>query len=287
MHRRVKPGSVSVIVTSPPYNIGKKYHSYADSLADSDYLEWIGRVSTRCKTSLDDSGSLFVNLGSKPSNPWWPIEIASRIRDSGFTLQNTILWVKSIAISKEAVGDYPGITGDIAVGHFQPVNSPRYLNGLSEYIFHFTKRGDVPLDKLGVGVPYQDKSNVTRWGTGETDLRDRGTVWFIPYDTIRQSRLHPCVFPVKLPEMCVRLHGIERTALVMDPFVGTGTTALACDRLGLDFVGFEIDAHYAQLASEAIKSQRAKSLDYLERHPGETEIPWERLVSESSSSGAH
>jgi site-specific DNA-methyltransferase (adenine-specific) len=275
--RRLPNSSVSVIVTSPPYNLGKRYNTYSDSLDDSTYLDWMGRVAAKCHDALEDSGSFFINLGNKPSDPWWPIQVASRIRDSGFTLQNTILWVKSIAISKEEVGDYPGLTGDIAVGHFKPVNSTRYLNGLSEYIFHFTKRGDVTLDKLGVGVPYQDKTNVTRWKSGALDLRDRGTVWFIPYETVREARPHPCVFPIKLPEMCIRLHGLAKTGLVLDPFLGTGTTALACDRLGVNFVGFDIDRNYTRLASAALESQRERLREYRRHHPDQDFVPWERL----------
>lgn len=282
MNNRIDAGSVSVIVTSPPYNIGKSYRTYNDERDQEAYLEWISQVARGCRRALRDDGSFFLNLGNKPSDPWWPMEVAAHVRDTGFVLQNTILWVKSIAISKDEVGNYPGISGDIAVGHYKPVNSRRFVNGLSEYIFHFTKQGDVPLDKLGVGVPYQDKSNVLRWRGGSSDLRDRGNVWFIPYETIRESRPHPCVFPVKLPEMCIRLHGLSRTQLVLDPFLGTGSTALACDRLGVDFVGFEIDPYYVGLAKEMLRKQCEARSEFLAAHPGEARIPWERLFLEPS-----
>lgn len=272
--------TVSVIVTSPPYNIGKSYRTYDDDRDRNAYLGWIAEVAQACRRVLRGDGSFFLNLGSKPSNPWWPIEVAGRVREAGFVLQNTILWVKSIAISKEEVGEYPGIDGGIAVGHYKPVNSRRFVNGLSEYIFHFTKRGDVSLDKLGIGVPYQDKSNVARWKTGTSDLRDRGNVWFIPYETIHESRPHPCVFPVKLPEMCIRLHGLSKTELVLDPFLGTGSTALACDRLGVDFIGFEIDPYYVGLAKESLRRQNEVRSEFLATHPEEEQIPWERLSVE-------
>jgi site-specific DNA-methyltransferase (adenine-specific) len=274
---RVDDESVSVIVTSPPYNIGKPYKLYKDDVGSEEYLDWIGQVSGACQDALEPDGSFFLNLGSKPSDPWWPMRVAGKIRDSGWVLQNTILWVKSIAISKEEVGDYPGISGDVAVGHFKPVNSRRYVNSLSEYIFHFTKRGDVELDKLGVGVPYQDKTNVERWKSGGGDLRDRGSVWFIPYETIRASRPHPCVFPVKLPEMCVRLHGLSRTHLVLDPFLGTGSTALAADRLNVRFVGFEIDPYYLDLARCNIERQRETRSGSARDRPARQEPDPDRL----------
>jgi len=277
MKDRLGKSTVSVIVTSPPYNIGKNYRIYDDERDEVAFLKWILQIAEGCRRVLRNDGSFFLNLGNKPSDPWWPMKVASSVRDAGFVLQNTILWVKSIAISKDEVGNYPGISGDIAVGHYKPVNSRRFVNGLSEYIFHFTKRGDVTLDKLGVGVPYQDKSNVSRWKAGSSDLRDRGNVWFIPYETIREARPHPCVFPVKLPEMCIRLHGLAKTKLVLDPFLGTGSTALACDRLGVDFVGFDIDPYYIGLAKESLRQQSELRAEFLSTHPGEDRIPWERM----------
>lgn len=264
--RRVKPGSTSVIVTSPPYNLGQHYSRYSDDLEPAVYLEWMRRVARVCYTALSDEGSFFLNVGSKPSDPWWPMEVAHAVMSEGFELQNTILWIKSIAISQEDVGNYPTVQGDIAVGHFKPVNSRRFLNGLSEYVFHLTKHGDVELDKLAVGVPYQDKSNVGRWKGAAADLRDRGNVWFIPYDTIHSSRDHPCIFPVKLPEMCIRLHGLPRTSLVLDPFMGTGSTALACDRLGLHCIGFDIDGQYVAVAERSIALQRRARAEALRVH---------------------
>jgi site-specific DNA-methyltransferase (adenine-specific) len=256
LRRRVRSGSASVIVTSPPYNLGKKYATYNDDRPSKDYLSWMNEVAASCRAALADQGSFFLNVGNKPSDPWWPFEVANTVRNAGFQLQNTILWVKSIAISQSEMGDYPHIQGDLAVGHYKPVNSRRYLNGVSEYIFHFTKHGDVELDKLEIGVPYQDKSNVGRWGDSAVDRRDRGNVWFIPYDTVRTSRAHPCIFPEKLPDMCIRLHGVGRTSLVIDPFLGTGTTALASDELGIACVGFEIDSKYVKIARESLRLRR-------------------------------
>lgn len=247
--------SVDVVVTSPPYNLGKKYGEYDDSQDESAYLRWMGSVASVLSWALAPKGSLFLNLGGKPSDQFWPIKVMERFRRS-FTLQNTILWVKSIAIRAEDVGLNAPMMEDIAVGHYKPVNSTRYLNAMSEYVFHLTKKGDVPLDKLSIGVPYQDKSNVSRWGGGHADIRDRGNVWFIPYDTIQKARPHPCVFPVKLPKMCIQLHGLTRTRLVLDPFVGTGSTARACVDLGVSFLGFDVDRTYAAMARAAIVDEK-------------------------------
>ena len=209
---------------------------------------------------LSDEGSFFLNVGSKPSDPWTPLDIAQRMRRH-FVMQNVIHWVKSIAISKKDVGKYPNISGDIAVGHYKPIGGKRFLHDNHEYIFHFTKTGKVALDRLGIGVPYQDKSNIGRWRSANQDKRCRGNTWFIPYETIwdRQSqRPHPSTFPVALPEMCIKVHGLSKTSLVLDPFMGIGSTAIACLRLGVPCVGFEIDQKYLEVASTRIHS-------YLER----------------------
>src|SRR5208337_1670455 len=90
-----------------------------------------------------------------------------------------------------------------------------------------------------------------RWKSAGRDLRCRGNTWFIPYRTIvsrDRQRPHPATFPPRLAEMCIRVHGLSRVKLVMDPFMGTGNTAIACLDLGVSCVGFEIDAQYFEFA---------------------------------------
>jgi len=253
----MEKSSVDVIVTSPPYNIGKPYGNYNDRMPRRKYLRWIEKVALACKRVMKDDASFFLNVGGTLGDPWIPMDIAQGLRKH-FVLQNVIIWVKSIAIPKEDVGKYPHIRGDIAVGHYKPVSSRRYHHNCFEYIFHFTKHGKVELDKLAVGVPYQDKSNIGRWKSAKADLRDRGNVWFIPYETIKESRPHPSVFPVKLPEMCIKDHGLHKVDLVLDPFMGIGTTAVACIRLGVDWIGFEIDPEYVKIAERRIAVEKTK-----------------------------
>lgn len=239
--------SVDVVVTSPPYNIGVLYNSYHDRMPREKYLAWIQNVGRAIKRVLADDGSLFLNIGNRPKDQWIAWDVASALRRD-LVLQNVITWVKSIAIAKADAGNYPAITGDIAVGHFKPVVSDRFLNDCYEYVFHFTKAGNARLDKLATGIPYQDKTNIGRWKRAGQDLRDRGNTWFIPYQTIqsKKDRPHPATFPARLPEMCIKLHGHAR--LVADPFAGIGSTALAAKKLGISSVGFEIDRDYIDTA---------------------------------------
>ncbi len=249
--------SISTIVTSPPYNLGVNYRSYDDTLPRDRYLEWTGRWIAAARRVLEATGSLFLNVGAKPTDPWTGMEVALAARPH-FALQNTIHWIKSIAISREAAGAAVDLDKDLAVGHYKPINSPRFVNDCHEFIFHFTPDGRTPLDRLAIGVPYQDASNIDRWQTGGSNLRCRGNTWFIPYETIQsreKDRPHPATFPPRVPEYCFRLHGLPRVRLAMDPFLGLGSTAVSAAQLGLDFIGVELDEHY--LAEAIARTQSA------------------------------
>ena len=254
MLEQIRNRSIDLIVTSPPYNLGTQYTSYKDDIPRLDYLDWIEEWAGAVDQVLSDSGSLFLNIGAKPSDPTVPFQVLSRVQKY-FSLQNVIHWVKSIAIQQEDIGNYPTVTGNIAVGHFKPINSPRFVNDCHEYIFHLTKSQNVPLDRLSIGVEYQDKSNVKRWKSGK-DRRCRGNTWFVPYKTISRraaQRPHPATFPVKIPKMCIQLHGADRVKRVLDPFLGIGTTAMACIELGINCVGYEIDPVYFQEACRMVE----------------------------------
>jgi site-specific DNA-methyltransferase (adenine-specific) len=248
--------SLQTIVTSPPYNLGVAYTTYDDRLPRADYLAWTGRWVEAAARLLVPLGSLFLNVGGRPKDPWTALDVAQAVRPH-LHLQNTLHWVKSIAIDRDATGSASRQPGTLAVGHYKPINSLRFVNDCHEFIFHFTPTGRTPLDRLAVGVPYQDESNVTRWRAAGKGIRCRGNTWFLPYETIQdrdEERPHPATFPVRLPEYCLRLHGLDRVQEAADPFLGLGSTAVACARLGVSFVGIEMDEAYL---AEAIERTRA------------------------------
>jgi site-specific DNA-methyltransferase (adenine-specific) len=246
--------SVDAIITSPPYNLGIRYRTYDDTMPRDEYLRWTETWIAVAASRLNREGSFFLNVGAKPTDPWTALDIAQAAR-SHLKLQNTIHWIKSIAIDKASARNR--LTEDLAIGHYKPINSARFVNDCHEFVFHFTPDGNRPLDRLAIGVRYQDQSNVTRWQSAGGGLRCRGNTWFIPYETIQsrdKDRPHPATFPPKLPEMCIRLHGLTRVRTVADPFLGLGSTAVACAQLGLNFVGVELDEHYLK---EAIARTRS------------------------------
>ena len=238
---QVRDEHIDLVVTSPPYNLGVGYRKYSDRQDRQSYLRWCRKWAAEIRRILKSNGSFFLNIGSAPSNPMLPHEIVIELRDL-FVLQNTIHWIKSITIE--------GRDGDVrSCGHFKPISSKRFLNDCHEYIFHFTKTGHVETDRHALGVPYQDKSNISRWShTHGSDLRCRGNTWFIPYETIQsraKERPHPATFPVQLVEWCIKLHGASRVRTMLDPFLGIGNSAIAAQRCGVkNFIGFEIDETY-------------------------------------------
>ena len=253
---RLPAHSVDVIVTSPPYNLGIRYRTYDDTIPRTRYLEWTGAWVSQASAALTPGGSLFLNVGAKPTEPWTALDVAQAVRPH-LHLQNTIHWIKSIAIEKSAAGARARLDSDLAVGHYKPINSARFLHDCHEFVFHFSPHGATRIDRQAIGVRYQDQSNVSRWRTAANGVRCRGNTWFIPYETIQnraKDRPHPATFPPKLPEMCLRLHGLNRIHTVADPFLGLGSTAVACAQLGLSFVGIELDEDYLKEAIERTKA---------------------------------
>ena len=133
---RLTNESVDLVVTSPPYNLGIGYSQYSDRRDRQSYLNWCARWAAQVRRILRSNGSFFLNVGSAPSNPMLPHQIVIELTSAsgGFLLQNTIHWIKSIAVEDKE--------GDLkSHGHFKPITSKRFLNDCHECIFHFTKPG--------------------------------------------------------------------------------------------------------------------------------------------------
>lgn len=260
--------SVRIVVTSPPYNIGKRYGDYKDDMPRDSYLRWSRDYLTELlRVVRHEDGHLFLNVGAIPVDPLIPYDVLRMAVEAGWKLQNRIVWVKSIAVSDT-----------LSYGHFKPINSPRFLNDVHEHIWHLMPRADGPLledeqediwhltptgsspverKAPGVGVAYQDQTNAKRWANGSDGRRCAGNAWYIPYETVQatEDKQHPCPFPYALPARALRLAGVKHGEWVMDPFMGRGTTGEAAIDLGAKFCGIDLDAGYCAVADKNLRTR--------------------------------
>lgn len=237
--------SVDVVVTSPPYNFNKKYNQYNDKISEDLYIEWISDISLEIKRILKKDGSYFLNIGFRNNNPLLHYKVVEKI-SSFLNLQNTIIWAKSIVVNNEGSG------------HFIPNNSKKYLNNIFEYVFQFTLDGEKIIDRNSIGVPYKDKRNIDRFknNTGKGDVRCAGNIWFVPHKTIKskqERKNHPTSYPEELVLKCILLNGYNENTVVLDPFLGSGTTLKVCKRLNINGIGVEIDDQYCEASKYFIE----------------------------------
>src|ERR1044072_2971849 len=138
--RLMPSASIDVVVFSLPWNIGVSYRSYDDRKPREVNLDWMGESAAQLHRVLKPTGSVFLNVGATSQDPWVMYDVGNLYR-SQFVLQNHIVWVKWI------------ICGVEIFAPFKPIGSRRFLNHNHESIFHFTVSGEVPIDRLAVGVP--------------------------------------------------------------------------------------------------------------------------------------
>lgn len=221
--RGVESNSIDLAVTSPPY---KDEDGYSDEL--------ITTVSKEVERVLKPNSLFFMNFGHLAEAKERPFKAMFLVLESGLKLGETFVWAKN---------------------HFKPIQGERRVNNLTEFVFMFYKGAMPKLDRLSIGVPYKDKSNAKRFSDGR-DLRCRGNLWEIPYETInkKSEKLHNDRFPVGLPEFCIKLSGIENGSLVLEPFSGSGTTLLAAKNLNKSFIGFELNPVNIAVCEERLKN---------------------------------
>jgi site-specific DNA-methyltransferase (adenine-specific) len=130
--------SIPCIITSPPYNLDIKYGTYQDDLPRDSYLKWLKDVAVAMKRVMTEDGQLFLNVGYSNTDPWIAMDVAQVFRQV-FVLQNNLTWVKHIAVNDQGYGQY------------KPIASDRFASATTESIFHFTKHGNVKVDRLAIG----------------------------------------------------------------------------------------------------------------------------------------
>lgn len=252
-HGNVANDSVALVVTSPPYFAGKEYeeavgqgHIPADYVA---YLKMLEAVFSECARKLEPGGRIAVNVANLGRRPYRSLsaDVIRILQDRlGLLLRGEVIWRKA-----------RGAAGNCAWGSFQRPSNP-VLRDLTERVVIASKgrfdRAVPAAERATQGLPSEGTAPVDEFLEATTD------VWDIPSASATRVG-HPAPFPVELPQRLIDLY-TYRGDLVLDPFMGAGTTAVAAVRTGRHYVGFDTDASYLELAKERIASER-EQLDRL------------------------
>jgi len=240
--------SIDVVITSPPYNRGKTYTSdngeiHDDKMKDAEYYSFLTTIWSECYRVAKKSAVFFLNIGDSAGDQGKSEKVAKSAENASWKRIQDIIWVKSF----------------LGKGHYTPSGGNRRLNNIWEHIFLFVKNAkEYKIDPKAIGIPYTDKSNIGRYS--DTDLRDPGNVWLIPYEkttgaTIKKG--HEAPFPIGLPYKCIKM--VPNVETVLDPFGGTCSTLAACLKLGVKGYAYE---KYPRV--EVIKSRISEGKDFQE-----------------------
>jgi site-specific DNA-methyltransferase (adenine-specific) len=224
---------VSLAFTSPPYNVGKDYD---DNMPLDRYLALIGEVAEQTYRVLRPGGRYVVNIANLGRKPYIPLHayFYSVHMAAGFLPMGEIIWRKG-----------KGANGNCAWGSWRSARAPR-LRDVHEYLLVFAKGG--------YSRPERGESDIQRDEFMEATL----SVWDILPESAKRVG-HPAPFPVELAARVIQLYSYVDD-VVLDPFMGSGTTAVAAVQHGRRYVGFEIDESYFQLAQKRVAEAQSAPL---------------------------
>ena len=241
--------SVHLMVTSPPYNVGKEYDR---NMSFKEYLEFLKKVWREVYRVLVPGGRVCVNIANLGRKPYIPLHafIIRDMIDIGFLMRGEIIWNKDTSASPST-----------AWGSWLSAKNPT-LRDVHEYLLVFSK------DTFKRGNPLKRESTITR----DEFLEFTKSVWTFPAVSAKKIG-HPAPFPVELPYRCIQLYTFKGE-VVLDPFMGSGQTAIAAIKSGRYFVGYEINEDYVKLAEKRIKEFLAEInsptlFDYIEEVRGD------------------
>ncbi len=219
---------VHLMVTSPPYNVGKDYD---EDLTLEEYLAFLKRVWQEVHRVLVPGGRACVNVANLGRKPYIPLHayILRDMLDLGFLMRGEIIWDKGASAAVST-----------AWGSWKSPANPT-LRDTHEYILVFSK------DNFSRKKLPDRESTITK----EEFLEFTKSVWTFPAESARKVG-HPAPFPVQLPYRLMQLYTYS-DEVVLDPFMGSGQTALAVFKTGRRYVGYEIDESYVKLADRRIR----------------------------------
>ena len=216
---------VSLTVTSPPYNVGKLSDN---NLSDEDYWKLMRQCFKEVYRVTESGGRLVLNVANLGRKPYIHFSnmFTDLMLDLGFLMRGEIIWQKS-----------KGANANFAWGSWLSASNP-VIRDIHEYCLVFSKEG---MSKGSKG-----KSTIEKEEFMESTL----SIWNI--NPARAKKIgHPAPFPVELAERFINLYSYEKD-LILDPFIGSGTTALAASKLKRSYIGYEVNAEYCKLAEKRL-----------------------------------
>ena len=222
--------SIHLMVTSPPYNVGKDYDK---GLTLDEYNSQLREVFQEVYRVLVPGGRACVNIANLGRKPYIPLDafITQSMLDIGFLMRGEIIWDKGSSAAAST-----------AWGSWRSPSNPT-LRDVHEYIMVFSK------DTFQRPQPKGRRSTISR----EEFLEWTKSVWSFPAESARRVG-HPAPFPVELPLRFIKLYTFEGE-VVLDPFIGSGSTAIACLRTDRHFVGYDIEKQYVDLSNQRIQNE--------------------------------
>lgn len=234
-----KLGGVSCVLTSPPYNTSRKgatdlsthqcrYEDYNDSKTDDEYIDWTVKLFEGFDNCLVENGCVLYNVSYSSENTWMLWNMISEIqRRTNFTVADCIVWKKQSALPNNV--------------------SPNKLTRICEFVFVFCRKAEFSTFNCYKGI------TSTREKTGQTMYKNVFNFIEAPNND-ENCPIHKAAYSSMLCRKLLLLYTKEGD-LVYDPFIGTGTTAIACHKEKRNWVGSEISSRYCEWANERIKDE--------------------------------
>lgn len=226
--KELPDNSIHLMVTSPPYNVGKMYDK---DMSLEEYRTFLTSVWKEVYRVLVPGGRICVNIANLGRKPYIPLHtfIIEDLLNIGFLMRGEVIWDKGATASSS-----------VAWGTYLSAKNP-VLRDSHEYILIFSK------DTFTRGIKEKMKSTLTK----EEFIEYTKSVWSFNAESATKVG-HPAPFPIELPARCIKLYTFE-DELILDPFMGSGTTAVAALELNRHFVGYEVDYEYVRRSEKRIK----------------------------------
>jgi site-specific DNA-methyltransferase (adenine-specific) len=233
----IKPSSIDLIVTSPPYNIDIKYNSHDDKISYDQYKEFSKKWMSRCYNWLKDDGRFCLNIPldkNKDGQQSVGADLTRIAKDTGFKYHSTIIWNEG------------NISRRTAWGSWMSASAPYVISPVELIVVLYKKTWK---KTSGSQQSKIEKKDFMDWTNG---------LWSFSGES-KNKIGHPAPFPIELPRRCIQLFSFVGDT-VLDPFLGSGTTLVASylyDRKG---IGIDIDPHYCQIALNRLKKETDMNL---------------------------